>query len=162
MKLSELVEKQKELNSVIGKYPETIDHLSMAIVSKCGKVSELLASEWRWWDVPAKCDRDELITALIDVFKFLLVGQVVFPYKAEIQSQEWGKDWEDCKNKRDADEIKEMVFFSLCEMPSLQSCGYIDLYFFIKVCANLDISRDEIESAYLKLWEQNMQRFSAK
>jgi dimeric dUTPase (all-alpha-NTP-PPase superfamily) len=162
MELSELVEKQKELNSVIGKYPETIDHLSMAIVGKCGKVSELLASEWRWWDVPAKCDRAELVSALTDVFKFLLVGCVVNAYKPKSQSQEWGKNWEDCKEKGDADQVKEAVFFGLCEILSLQDIGYINLHFFIKVCANLDISRDEIEASYLKLWEQNMQRFTAR
>ena len=162
MEIRELIEKQKELNALIGTHPENSELLAMALLSKCGKVAELLGSEWRWWNVPSKCSRDEMVGALTDVFKFLLVGMVQLensPYYFALAHDRWGSDWNDNSLVE-----KLEAFTALADIAPDLGMEAIDdaFYSFLIVVAYAGISRDEIERAYLKLWKENMQRFAAK
>jgi len=160
MKLIELIKKQEELNELIGTYPENPDHLAMALLVKCGKVAELLGSEWRWWDVPAECNRAELIGALTDVFKFLLVGMIRHnPDHFDIAHGRWDSNWNDNSSLE-----KIEAFSALADIAPDLATGDIDdaFYSFLIVVAYTGVTRDEIEASYLALWEKNMQRFSTK
>jgi hypothetical protein len=130
----------------------------MALTQKCGKVSELVKSKGVWWDSETKeHDREEVLSALIDVFKFVLVAGLKDDDLVPNFTL-WNTFWErGMATKPDA-----LFFYEFVDIPSdVANYGFLEpLDSIVKMARYCGITREQFETSYLKLWEANMIRFS--
>lgn len=161
MKLTELLQKQHELNEVIGAYPETPEQLAFALVEECGEVARELRSKWRWWAWSGqihKESRGRFIEELADVLTFSLMGLLCFGEAADTAtaSKYWETDWgRFCYD----DSFEAQASNIINAFPD--ESGWSAIASVIRTCAHYNVSREEIEAAYLKKWQKNMKRCEA-
>ena len=165
MKFEELLEKQKVLNEAIGSYPETREKLSFALIEEAGEVARAYRQKWRWWTWNGKAyefSREQLIEELNDILKFLLVGILAFAEPDERTSAiaRWENEWEDVSLRFDADDIGYLL--AQLTVDFVTGSDGDAVYCLTQICQLLEVSREDIEAAYLKKWGVNQARIAVE
>jgi NTP pyrophosphatase (non-canonical NTP hydrolase) len=156
MSFQNFLDLQRELNELMGVYPDTPETLCYALLEECGEVARELRSRWRWWRWLGKTyeyDRNKVIEELVDVFKFCLVGLIRFGDEQQnaYSAEYWDNPWE-------AHFINAGYCLSSIPCTFVEGDAEMAMCYFTRACGYLGITKAEISAAYLKKWEQNKVR----
>ena len=141
MKLSELIEAQKQLNKALGQYPESTEQLAMALTEECGEVAREI-----------RTGMAKLTEEINDLLKLTLVGLIRFSAPEAIK--EASDCWDFWGDGGFA--VHESFAAIIAAFPDHDGSEAISAI--IDLCRNLGISKDDLTAAYLAKWDKNMVR----